>query len=1056
MLCLETHCVAACIGALNNRLAVKAEAIFGVELIAYLDLVVLYGLLLAVIGLGVGVARNRHGDLIGYRSDLELTGGELDLVVTGLGVILERIGEGVVAFSCVGLSAGHGIRCALALNKAIACYGDSAVRERLAVIGLLGVCAGHDDTARRDGKSAVFECCLAVACGNIDIAVHDLVRLNDVRCLACVCYRAFNDRFDRVALVELSDIGEAGLGKRFAVVGLSCIICGYDQGVERGDPEPAVGDHKLNVCEVLGVLVAEMLGLEIHIVRSGGDTRCGCAVGLCEVDLAFGVKRIIAIEGVTRNGLSCAVIGLRAGVTRNRHGDLSGYGINGELAGSLRDCVVFGHIGAVCVLNDDRAAECAVILACIGALCGIGQSLIGVTLEETRRGDAGDGLLAAGVSNGIALAGEGDSYCGLVDCELADLGLYIVVIGDIIAGCVLNDCRAAEFAVILADIGALCGIGQSLIGVTLKETRRGDAGDGLLAAGVSNGIALAGESRVYLIDGKAAVGDHELNVCEVRARVRKPLCLETHCVGACIGAMGYGITIIVEAICSVERIVGFKLIACNGLLAAIVRNGVLIARNRDNNCVDRSDYELAVVCFGYDVLSGSINGAYGAVCKFCIILADLGALSADGEVKACVCIGAVKAAYAVLFAVICDCITLCGNGNIFIVVEVDHIAGGGDGDGSVLVCKRSVAVNGNGSLGDLRVESLTAHGLGLSHGCFRSVEVVVNGVLELVALCPCTDEFNIVIGHCERAVGVNCDIIGSPAAELITGHAGNGCRVNCCALSVIRRFGKLVVCTLGDEASFVGIAYIVDGCLSANAGNGEVDALINAVCILVVQGGNAVGGIVFIIDKAFLSGVELYGIAHAVGVGGLITVSSYNGIGKSPRIAVCRGCIRLGNARHLDKFGLGVVDDHSGGDAIDYRLGYCGERRVQSVGIIGIVCLVRACCYVVSKELGDLDFADIAIILVGLISRVGVLGCAEAYGVKVSAGILQSCCCLLSIVACNRAAIGAVIRFAVSVNGRHTVGEQDGILGLKILNGVAAEQRSRLPEGCICVSAAIG
>ncbi len=204
--------------------------------------------------------------------------------------------------------------------------------------------------------------------------------------------------------------------------------------------------------------------------------------------------------------------------------------------------------------------------------------------------------------------------------------------------------------------------------------------------------------------------------------------------------MGYGIAIIVEAICSVERIAGFKLIACNGLLAAIVRNGVLIARNRDNNCVDRSDYELAVSCGSDYVLFGRVDRTRGVLGEGCIIFADLPALSADAYVAEVGIRGrSGKSGNAVLLTVVGDGIAVCNQVNILIVVEVDHILThvGADRKVAGLIGNCSVAFYRDGRLGgNVSAECDIIYGLGRSNRCCRSVPVVIDRVAQVAARLP--------------------------------------------------------------------------------------------------------------------------------------------------------------------------------------------------------------------------------------------------------------------------------------------------------------------------------
>ena len=428
---------------------------------------------------------------------------------------------------------------------------------------------------------------------------------------------------------------------------------------------------------------------------------------------------------------------------------------------------------------------------CIGALCGsiAGEAEVGFLIQVVlyAHGVAGDGLLGAVIVNGLIAAGDGhdDLVAYGADDELTGLGFYGVVLSDIVALCVLNYYIAAECAFIGACVGALCNVGKFAVGVTVDKSGSSNIADGLLGAVIHGYLVSAGKLDLCLSDGKGTVLNYKHNIFKVFVVVYKLILVKVHVVGICIGALCDSIAGEAEVGFLIQVVVYAHGVAGDGLFGAVVLNGIRIAFDGNGDGVDRINGELTVVCFGYDAGLGSINGADRTFCKLCRILADIGAGRADGEVKACVFIGAGKASYAVLLAVIGEGTAFCGHGHIFIVVEIYHIALDGDGDGSVLIRKCGIAANGDGRLGDYLAESLIGDGLGLSHGRCRSVEVVVDGVGQIASLCPCTDKFYLLVGHCERTVG-DLGIRGSPAAEYIARHAGCACYGNGRSLLVVR------------------------------------------------------------------------------------------------------------------------------------------------------------------------------------------------------------------------------------------------------------------------------
>ena len=108
------------------------------------------------------------------------------------------------------------------------------------------------------------------------------------------------------------------------------------------------------------------------------------------------------------------------------------------------------------------------------------------------------------------------------------------------------------------------------------------------------------------------------------------------------------------------------------------------------------DDQLSIRCIGYDVLIGSIHLAHGAFGKLRIIGTCVGAGSGgcnDNPGEVCTSGNLGVTSYFMLIAIIGYFVAVCGQLYILIVVEVDHILAGANGDGLAGLADRGVAFN---------------------------------------------------------------------------------------------------------------------------------------------------------------------------------------------------------------------------------------------------------------------------------------------------------------------------------------------------------------------------
>ena len=122
-----------------------------------------------------------------------------------------------------------------------------------------------------------------------------------------------------------------------------------------------------------------------------------------------------------------------------------------------------------------------------------------MAFEQSGGGDAGKLNIAPGVGPAVALAGEGHGDARLCDRQLAGGFCHSVVLGHVDSA-VHDLYRAAERAVISANIRALRAVREACIGVAGKQSVRRDAGDLLLGTGVGLRRGFAGEGHGALVN----------------------------------------------------------------------------------------------------------------------------------------------------------------------------------------------------------------------------------------------------------------------------------------------------------------------------------------------------------------------------------------------------------------------------------------------------------------------------------------------------------------------------------------------------------------------------
>ena len=386
-----------------------------------------------------------------------------DSVVGSIGVVIQLVGEAVVAFADFGLAAGHGVGCAFAVNEAGGGDGDFVLGERSAVVDLLVGAGGQSDFARGDFKRTVDNLAKRVALGDVSAAVssRDVVASDFVHNFAFVNinHAALDDYVQYVAIYEdaLSE-GVAVLGERGAVIGLAVAGCldGDDCGY-RAYHEAAVVclDDDVLLCRVSCADGAFRkccgIGACIGARRADGD---GGEVSLfrCSGEAAYGVLRAIIGLAVAVRGQGDVLIIIEGnyvivtvGIDRDALGNIvlrddsavgNRFGVRGEsLADGLAvENIIFGDLLISAVPEISDSAACLIELE------------VKLQDEAAVRGDDAS-LNVSGV--------------GLVVDVLAVLLGQLVVIGDGDGG--------VGLALTGNDIVVICLVGVIAFGILIVE-----------------------------------------------------------------------------------------------------------------------------------------------------------------------------------------------------------------------------------------------------------------------------------------------------------------------------------------------------------------------------------------------------------------------------------------------------------------------------------------------------------------------------------------------------------------------------------------------------------
>ena len=557
-------------------------------------------MLVAVIDLAVGVAGDGHGDLVGQRGDGQRTFLIGDVVVLGDVLIAAhqlRIARNVVARADVQLAASQGhARDGVALGG-IGTGGVAVLRQRRAVIGLVGRARGDGQIHRGDLQRAVGHVELHVRKVVADVLELRLAQVHLIGALVGAGRGVIAIEGEIIRRIERIVRGNrvAGHGLRRTVIGHAIGLAddGHDDLVGHG------GDSQL--AELSRDLVVR--SLRVLVQRVGEGVFAGADLRLAAGDI---VRRALALgeavaadgHGAVRQGL--AVIDLLAAVG----GQGDGAGIDLQLTVLHRNIVSIVNIrrtvhdgdvfdlvgGGQCLHVGDGAHHRCRQDVTIGQGQGLAcLQLIGLAVEFNGIAAVRQGL--AVISLALAVGDDGHALCsGPAHGQLAVFDCDIVVRG-LTRGKLIALHHVIHLLVRILDRAD----DRHCDGVVPDKAGNLRLRQGVRLAVVGEVRALRGDGHGARGDGQLAVGHGKLNVREVRVVILELLRFQAHLVGVRVGTLRDGLTGKGEVAHGIELVVDRGGIAGHGMLVAVIDLAVGVAGDGHGDLVGHGrDLQLAL------------------------------------------------------------------------------------------------------------------------------------------------------------------------------------------------------------------------------------------------------------------------------------------------------------------------------------------------------------------------------------------------------------------------------------------------------------------------------
>ena len=711
----------------------------------------------------------------------------------------------------------------------------------------------------------------------------------------------------------------AGL-KLVALNGLLCTVERLGLGITGNGDRHLIGNRRDLERTGLGLnLVVVSVGAAIQLIAEGvlnlalahvGDRLAigeACALALSKTGDGFHlflVVRLAVIDPGVRSGLEGNL-----GLLDN---ELAVLGLNRELLGNIVALGV-GHLGrtgdvvgvgaSISLLGIlGRKTGDGVLLAVLGELVGLDTlGLVGLAVV---RGGGGIGLdrnLVLGTTVG--------------DVQRAVTGLDVVVV---FRGALVQRVAEGILRVTRDSLTTRDGVGCAL---AVSEAVASDLHVGLLVAHQRRAVVLLlsrgrGQHNIALGDSKLTVSHVELDVGEVLAVVSERALGETHLIGIGIGRLYLRGALVGEVILLVQVVVYGDIVACGGLLGAVVLGLGLVTRDGHNNLAGhRNDAQLTDL-LGDDVVAVlALSGATGQrVLKLVVDFALTHIGDAAGRLG--------LEALTLRKAAACDGDGLSGERRA--VIDL----------GCSLGLQRDLALgDSQRSVDDLKLNvgevravvdevarfelHLISAGVGAAHGSGAAEGEVVRGV-EVVAA-----------GNIVARGGLLGTVIGVAAAVLSDGHGnlvGNrgdleltvlGLHVVVLGIQTRNREGVIRLTNIGDRTGVVVRDLVLIGIRNAAARDISI-VLSQRLAVVDPLGRLGLDGDVALVD---LQRTVLGGNGKLARYVVALGIFHHGSTGHGVRVGIRIGALGAGSREALDGVGVAINREGRGLDTVDGLLG---------------------------------------------------------------------------------------------------------------------------------------
>ena len=607
----QLHRIASGIGSRDGRVAAEGEITFCVQRIADHDVIACHGLLFSVVFFASAVFRDRNRNLVGILVHGQGAFNRCNVIVVGLGAIVQRIGKGVVAAALRGLATRHGIGRAFAVSEPVAANGNGVVLQGVTVIGLAIRRARQGDFALRNLQRAVNDDEFNVR--EVGAVVLEVSRFQAHLMASGVCCLNGGVAGEQDVLLGIQRVaaleGIAGNDMLFAVILRAAAVL-------RDRNSNLIG-HRRNGQGAFGLFNVVVFGLGAVVEGVGESVRAAADILLCaghRVGRAFLVNEPVTADGngLVRQGF--AVVNLLIVRARQRH-----------VALPDRQCAVNNHEFNVrevlAVVREVFRLQLHVVCSGVRSLHGVATAEGNARRRVQRVADTGYSISGSGMFRAVilrtaaVLRDRNRNLLGHRRNGQGAFGLCNVVVS--VLGAIFE--RVAESVLAAAGIRLRAGHGISRA-FALHEAFAAN-GNGVVRQrlAVIDLLSIRARQRhVALPDLQLAVYDNELDIAEVVVLVAKVRRLQLHAVGSGVFALDRGIAVEFDVCFCILRVAARKVISGNGMFRSVVRRSTAVLGDRYGHFVSGRRYGQCARRIGNVVVSltrgaGGRNGVFANV-----------------------------------------------------------------------------------------------------------------------------------------------------------------------------------------------------------------------------------------------------------------------------------------------------------------------------------------------------------------------------------------------------------------------------------------------------------